>query len=60
MAKGILMQRYILTPDRAFRVLVRSSQETQRKLRDVAEELVYHGTLGGQHLSTPAAPDQPS
>jgi GAF domain-containing protein len=54
MAKGILIERYSLTPDRAFRVLVRSSQESQRKLRDVAEELVHAGTLSGQPISTAA------
>ena len=42
-AKGILMERYDLDGDEAFRVLVRVSQTSQtshRKLRDVAAELV--------------------
>jgi len=39
-AKGILMERYKISGDRAFSVLVRHSQTTNRKLRDVAEELV--------------------
>jgi transcriptional regulator with GAF, ATPase, and Fis domain len=56
MAKGILMQRYTLTPDRAFRVLVRGSQQSQRKLRDVADELVHRGTLDGQDIATPTTP----
>jgi hypothetical protein len=55
MAKGILMQRYSISSDRAFRVLVRSSQDNQRKLREVAEELVERGTLGGQPVSAPEA-----
>ena len=39
-AKGILMERYNISSDRAFAVLVRVSQQNNRKLRDVAEELV--------------------
>lgn len=39
-AKGILMERYQLTSDQAFRALTRLSQQHQRKLYDVAEELV--------------------
>ena len=47
MAKGILMERYKLDGDRAFSVLVRASQQTNRKLREVAEELVHQGELPG-------------
>jgi GAF domain-containing protein len=39
-AKGILMERFTLSADQAFSVLVRASQHSNRKLRDVAEELV--------------------
>jgi GAF domain-containing protein len=39
-AMGILMERYDLDGDRAFEVLKRYSQDTNRKLRDVAQELV--------------------
>ena len=39
-AKGILMERYSISADRAFAVLVRVSQHNNRRLRDVAEELV--------------------
>ncbi len=39
-AMGILMERYGLDGDRAFEVLKRYSQQTNRKLRDVAEELI--------------------
>lgn len=38
-AKGILMERYTINQDQAFRVLTRVSQNSHRKLRDVAEEL---------------------
>ena len=46
-AKGILMERYSVDGDQAFRVLTRVSQHTHRKLRDVAEELARTGTLPG-------------
>lgn len=39
-AKGILMERHHLTGLQAFAVLTRISQDTNRKLRDVAAELV--------------------
>lgn len=38
-AKGILMERHHLSADQAFRVLARVSQQENRKLREVAEEL---------------------
>lgn len=38
-AKGILMERFDITANQAFSVLVRVSQHRNRKLRDVAEEL---------------------
>lgn len=44
-AKGILMERHKLTADQAFRLLTRASQTTNRKLRDIAEELTQTGTL---------------
>lgn len=39
-AMGILMERYDLDADRAFEVLRRYSQDTNRKLRDVAQDLI--------------------
>ena len=39
-AKGILMAREGLTPDAAFEVLVRASQRENRKLRDIAKDIV--------------------
>ncbi|WP_232807111.1 GAF and ANTAR domain-containing protein [Geodermatophilus chilensis] len=44
-AKGILMERYRLTADQAFQVLARVSQQTNRKLVDVAEELTQTGAV---------------
>ena len=44
-AQGILMERHKITADRAFGLLVRVSQHDNRKLRDVAEQLVLSGAL---------------
>jgi len=44
-AKGILIERYKLTPDQAFQFLARASMTTNRKLRDIADELVRTGEL---------------
>jgi GAF domain-containing protein len=44
-ATGVLIERFKITGDQAFRLLVRASQHTNRKLRDVAEELVTTGEL---------------
>lgn len=38
-AKGILMERYQISADQAFGVLLRLSQSTNRKLHEIAEEL---------------------
>jgi GAF domain-containing protein len=46
-AQGILMERFRITDDLAFRLLVRASQDTNRKLRDIAEELTATGELPG-------------
>ncbi len=51
-ATGILMERYKISPERAFLVLTRVSQNSNRKLHDIATELVRHGTVPG----LPAAP----
>lgn len=50
-AKGILMERYKIDSGAAFDLLVHASQRTQRKLRDVAEELA---TTGGLTTDRPA------
>jgi AmiR/NasT family two-component response regulator len=46
-AQGILMERFKITDDLAFRLLVRASQDTNRKLRDIAEEVTTTGQLPG-------------
>jgi len=44
-AKGVLMERFRLTPDAAFQALTRVSMETNTKLRDVAVRFVATGEL---------------
>ncbi|WP_219415491.1 GAF and ANTAR domain-containing protein [Pseudonocardia nigra] len=44
-AKGILMERHKVDADQAFAMLVRASQNANRKLRDVAEHLTASGEL---------------
>ncbi|WP_160005893.1 GAF and ANTAR domain-containing protein [Nocardioides sp. AX2bis] len=46
-AVGIVMERFDLEPDRAFAVLSRLSQDLNRKVRDVAQELVVTRTMPG-------------
>lgn len=48
-AKGILMERYKVDAERAFMLLSRVSQQSNRRLRDVAEELALTGELSPQH-----------
>ena len=42
-AKGILMERHKLTADQAFQALSRASMNSNRKVRDIADELVHTG-----------------
>ena len=44
-AEGILMERFSLDADQAFSVLRRVSQDSQRKLYEVAADLVRTGEL---------------
>lgn len=44
-AKGILMERFKLTPDAAFQALTRVSMESNTKVRDVAARFVATGDL---------------
>jgi GAF domain-containing protein len=44
-AKGILIERHKLTPDQAFQLLGQVSMNTNRKVRDVADQLVHTGEL---------------
>jgi len=46
-AKGILMERYKVTGEQAFLLLVRASQTGNRKLYDIAQELALSGELPG-------------
>ena len=46
-AKGILMERYGIGGAAAFALLVRVSRTSNRKLRDVCEELVLTRELAG-------------
>lgn len=46
-AKGIVMERHHVSADRAFRLLVAVSMRTNRKMRDLAEELVMTGGIDG-------------
>jgi GAF domain-containing protein len=45
-AVGLLMERYSITSNRSFDTLVRFSRQTNRKLRDVAAELVRDAEAG--------------
>jgi GAF domain-containing protein len=46
-AKGVLVERFRVTPDQAFQLLARASMDTNRKVRDVADHLVHTGELLG-------------
>jgi GAF domain-containing protein len=44
-AQGILMERFKITGETAFHMLMLASQDSNRKLRDIADELVATGEL---------------
>ena len=44
-AKGILVERFKLTPEQAFQLLAKSSMAANRKVRDIASDLVLTGEL---------------
>ena len=46
-ATGILMERYQLTSHAAFKTLLRVSSEKNRKVHDLAQELVASGQVEG-------------
>lgn len=48
-AKGILMERHRLTADQAFQLLVRASQTSNIKLRDLCHDLTTTGRLPHTH-----------
>lgn len=55
-AQGMLMQRYGLSVDAAFEVLLRRSQESNTKLRDIAALMVSSGRIPdvGEHAGAEA------
>ena len=42
-AKGVLVERHKVTPDQAFQLLAEASMNANRKVRDIAEQLVHTG-----------------
>jgi ANTAR domain len=44
-AKGVLIERFKLTPDQAFQMLTQVSMHANRKVRDIADELVHTGEV---------------
>jgi GAF domain-containing protein len=44
-AKGVLIERFKFTPDQAFQMLTRVSMHANRKVRDIADQLVHTGEL---------------
>jgi GAF domain-containing protein len=60
-AKGVLIERYKLTPDEAFQLLAQASMSTNRKVRDIADDLVRTGEFAvaaprGDSKRTPPDP----
>ena len=51
-AEGILIERHRVTPEQAFGMLVRVSQDRNVKLREIAERLVLSGRLDGTPTGT--------
>lgn len=58
--KGIVTERYKISGERAFLLLTRVSQASNRKLLDIAAELVDRGTISGAEAPALApGPDRP-
>lgn len=57
MAKGILMERHHIDADRAFGLLVQTSQHSNRKLHDIAHWLVQEANEGPHQV--PSAREKP-
>lgn len=55
-AKGILMERFRLTPELAFAALVKASSDSNVKLRTVCEELCDTGVLAGRSSTSVRRP----
>jgi AmiR/NasT family two-component response regulator len=45
-AIGILMKSHLVTQDQAFTMLRTASQHGHRKLRDIANDVIFTGSLG--------------
>jgi AmiR/NasT family two-component response regulator len=43
MAKGVLIERFKITPDQAFQMLVRASQNSNMKLHELADLVISTG-----------------
>jgi transcriptional regulator with GAF, ATPase, and Fis domain len=54
-AKGILMERHKITAERAFALLMQESQQTNTKLRNLAEILVREGEMPAAIRRSPVA-----
>ena len=59
-AIGIIMERYHLGLDRAFNVLIRFSQQTNRKLAEIATQVVQDTHAGHRDLPTGLTGPDPS
>jgi AmiR/NasT family two-component response regulator len=55
-AKGIAMERYGLAAETAWSWLVRTSQDSNKKLREVARELVESSSRSRDVLARPGGP----
>lgn len=55
-AKGVLMERYKITADQAFQLMVMASQQGHHKLKDIAAEVASTGEL---RLPTPPPTSKP-
>ena len=59
MAVGVLMAQHQLTPDQAFDLLRKTSQRSNRKLRDIAGDVTFTGTLPDHCASGCPSPSLP-
>lgn len=53
---GILMSRYRVTDEVAFQMMRRISNDTNRPIRDVAEEVILTGSLDSAQVKSPSPP----
>ena len=58
-AKGILMERFKITSDQAFAVLAKVSQDTNRKVSAIAEDLARTGRWAPGSRAGHGHPDRP-